>query len=236
MAAVNLNNEQVRGDSLGNGVLFRDYSIKTNEIDVHFRELEMRLVELIADHSWAAGNVAWLTSLPILDALSRLSRVSIIVQKEDFLRPDKASQHQLHKAYDKIRGSDRLEWPHINELSTSTDQTMQAIRCVGNLNTEKKPAHPRAHNKFLVLGKYVSLPESDDDGVYKLGRDMVACCVWTGSFNFTYNATRSLENAVVIRQSDVVGAYLAEWGQIAAISEPLDWFQPWVQPEWRIGT
>jgi hypothetical protein len=34
------------------------------------------------------GCVAWLTLIPILKALSKCDNVQIIVQKEDFLRPD----------------------------------------------------------------------------------------------------------------------------------------------------
>ena len=60
--------------------------------------------------------------------------------------------------------------------------------------------------------------------------------VWTGSFNFTNNAERSFENAVVLEEPSIVQAYFKEFQQIAALSEPLDWESEWVEPEWRIGT
>jgi len=60
--------------------------------------------------------------------------------------------------------------------------------------------------------------------------------VWTGSFNFTKNAGFSLENAVIMRNPKIVNAYLLEWANVEAISEPLDWENDWVAPEWRIGT
>ncbi|MFC6566519.1 hypothetical protein [Actinoplanes utahensis] len=232
---MNLNEEFIRGDGYNAPRAFADYSTMTPIVDVHFRNLESKIVTLIGEHGWAAGNVAWLTSLPILEALSRLDRVSIIVQKEDFLRPDATSWRQLRAAYGKLPTSYRLDWPHVGKLSLASYPDLEPIRCVGNLNTEKNPAHPRAHNKFVVLGNGSSshrrmLPAGSSN---QYGD---ACCVWTGSFNFTNNGRRSLENAVVIRDRSIVEAYLAEWGQIASISESLDWFQPWIEPDFRIGT
>jgi phosphatidylserine/phosphatidylglycerophosphate/cardiolipin synthase-like enzyme len=60
--------------------------------------------------------------------------------------------------------------------------------------------------------------------------------VWTGSFNLTFNAQQSLENAVLLREPALVEAYFHEFGQIMAISEQLDWESDWVEPEHRIGT
>lgn len=60
--------------------------------------------------------------------------------------------------------------------------------------------------------------------------------VWTGSYNFTQNAERSWENAVIIRDPVIADAYLREWAQLYSLSEPLDWKSPYVAPEWRIGT
>jgi len=60
--------------------------------------------------------------------------------------------------------------------------------------------------------------------------------VATGSFNWTFNSAKSLENLVVVRDGAVAGAYLQEWSQIFALSEPLNWQSEWVKPQWRIGT
>jgi hypothetical protein len=60
--------------------------------------------------------------------------------------------------------------------------------------------------------------------------------VWTGSFNPTANGTRSRENAVLIEGVSIAAAYLKEWFQVYAISEPLDWESEWSEPQYRIGT
>jgi hypothetical protein len=58
--------------------------------------------------------------------------------------------------------------------------------------------------------------------------------VWTGSFKLTFNAVNSLENAVLLTDPDIAKAYYREWQEVAFISEPLDWEQDWVQPEWGV--
>jgi hypothetical protein len=52
---------------------------------------------------------------------------------------------------------------------------------------------------------------------------------------FTENANRSLENAVLIEDCET-SAYYREWERILALSEPLDWESEWGAPEWRIGS
>jgi len=51
------------------------------------------------------------------------------------------------------------------------------------------------HNKFLVF----------------LSSELRPYAVWTGSFNFSANASRSLENAVYIEDAAIAGAYLQAW-------------------------
>jgi hypothetical protein len=79
----------------------------------------------------------------------------------------------------------------LSSVSVSCDPSIDAVRCVGNHNKDKKPAFPRMHNKFLVFAKK--------------GRGPYA--VWTGSFNLTRNAGLSLENALYITQPKIINAY-----------------------------
>jgi len=59
---------------------------------------------------------------------------------------------------------------------------------------------------------------------------------WTGSFNFTKNAGYSLENALIVRDKRIVSAYVNEFAQVAAVSEPLDWETSWSNPQHFIGS
>jgi len=86
------------------------------------------------------------------------------------------------------------------------------------------------HNKFLVFRKASGVDAES-------GRPQLdPYAVWTGSFNFTRNATASLENALVLTDPAIVRACYQEWEQILALSELLDWESDWIEPEWRIGS
>lgn len=202
------------------------------DVEVYFRNLEAHLVRKINAAQLVVGCVAWMTSEPILRALARVPKgVAIVVQKEDFLRPDigKSSnwKTRLRWLYAMLpKPPVRYAFPFLKALSYGGDPSMEAVRCVGNHNSAKLPAFPRMHNKFLCFCDVPDAPEEDVE----------PRSVWTGSFNLTRNAGMSLENAVVLHNPTVVKAYFDEWQQIMALSETLDWRSEWIAPEWRIGS
>jgi len=239
--AVKVDLNWIGPDSDSPNVLYlaSDNSITTDELEVHFRHLEAKLIHMIKEADLIVGCVAWLTSTPILNALAGVpSGVSIVVQKEDFLRPDIDSRGgwaaRLRQRYEALiptyerYGMGNL----VGQLSVSGDASIQPVRCMGNYNTDKSPAWPRMHNKFLVFCQ-TSEPNPDDEMGYPA---INPYAVWSGSFNLTKNANLSLENAIVIRNRAIVEAYYNEWQQVLALSEPLDWTAEWCAPEWRIGT
>lgn len=227
-----LNALQPEDDGGGTSQSNRDNSIIAGSTRVYFRNLPTRLIEHIDKADAVLGCVAWLTHPAILDALSRKS-VAIVVQKEDFLRPDIGAsstwKRDLRARYERLDcQSSRYAFKNmIGSLSYGGDPTVDAVRCVGNFNREKSPAFPRMHNKFLVLCRH------ENDGHKPVP---VPFAVWTGSFNLTYNAANSLENAVYLEEPAVVAAFFHEFGQVMALSEPLDWESDWSAPEWRIGS
>jgi len=213
-----------------------DYGVVSDDgnVEVVLRDIPRALIGLMRQYPAAVGCVAWLTHFDILDALARLKAVSVVVQKEDFLRPDtdwpSDWKNRLRRKYDALPGDERMTHSGcvVGGLSYGGDPTLQGVRCVGNHNSTKNPAFPRAHHKFMVFGDI--LPGQH-------GYDVFAPRVaWTGSFNFTVNATNSFENAVILYDPKIVNAFYQEWGQILALSEPLDWTSEWVAPEFRIGT
>jgi hypothetical protein len=208
-----------------------------DSVQVLFRKQEEELIKLINEFKGGLilGCVAWLTSKPILTALAGCQNVQIIVQKEDFLRPDIGVKNtdswktELWKLYKSVKCNlVRYDFrAPISNLSVCGDPTVEAIRCIGNHNKDKNPAFPRAHHKFLIFCKL----ENEAFTPIKL---------WTGSFNLTKNAMQSFENAVVF--SDKTGnnglfdAFVKEHHQLFALSETLNWTQTWSTPEFRIGT
>lgn len=232
---MNLNASEIPTDSAMTESL-KDYSIELGNVSVYFRDIEKKLIEHISKASVVVGVVAWMTNQRILNALKNVGGVSIIVQKEDFLRPDVGAtgswRRTLRNSYEAIRGNlYRMDFQDtvLNEMSVCCDPSIEAVRCVGNYNRDKTPAFPRAHDKFLVFCR------SEEKGEHQYC-SLKPYAVWTGSYNFTANAAMSFENAVMIWDPVISMAYLKEFAQIAALSEPLDWDSDWVAPEWRIGT
>jgi phosphatidylserine/phosphatidylglycerophosphate/cardiolipin synthase-like enzyme len=175
-----------------------------------------------------------MTNRSILEALRRKAGVSIVIQKEDFLRPDAGQQYKrsLRELYNSLTSLDRSGFRLLGGMSTSTtDMILEAVRCVG---VRSSAVSPKMHHKFVVFcerEKSRSVAEELYEGIIP-----VPYAVWTGSFNFTYTGTRSFENAIYIEDPEVSRAYFNEWEQIAALSEPLDWESPYVAPQWRIGS
>jgi len=211
---------------------------KNGDIEVYFKNIEEELIKKINNADIILGCVAWFTNEKILRALAKKDGVSIIVQKEDFLRPDIGKQdnwrYHLNDLYCSLKGLCRydegLNGSTICCMSSAGDPALDPIRCVGNHNSDKKPAFPRMHNKFIIF--CVKIPSSGDfeeNNYFKYA-------VWTGSFNFTKNASNSFENALYVTDQNIVNAYFEEYGQIAALSEPLNWEHDWIEPEFRIGT
>ena len=208
------------------------------EVSAYFRDLDKHLINVIGQYNGVFGCVAWLTHFDVLDALAGVEYASVIVQKEDFLRPDDGASKSTwkNKLREKYQGiscdMDRYAMEKLSELSVCGDPSMYGVRCAGNHNREKIPACPRMHNKFLVFCDVTD--RTDHNGM--LHWVITPKAVWTGSFNFTANGGNSLENAVLIKNSDLSSAYFSEWQQIYSISEPLDWTDDWCSPEYRVGT
>ena len=226
------------------------------DTQVFFRNLEERLCQQIEAADAVVGCVAWLSSFPVLEALGRKQAVSIVVQKEDFLRRD-SDDHTAHKlklraAYESIRPGfirDDVSFyrTSLPEIGRDAEQGIAAIRCMG-VKGRGDRVHPRMHHKFLVMLRKADLHV--EKGVF------CPYAVWTGSFNPTFTGTRSLENAVLITSdwsktleaeekgwehirtwcdTDIPHAYFQEWAQVLAHSEPLDWTSEQVEPEWEWG-
>ncbi|WP_217525845.1 hypothetical protein [Vibrio metschnikovii] len=235
---MNLNEYQLDNDGNFESGFIDNSIYSSNGINVYFRDLEKHLISHINKADLVVGAVAWLTSESILDVLASVKNVQIVVQKEDFLRPDIYSRNnwksKLRSKYDALKCNlTRYEFGNIlSSASIASDPSIDAVRCVGNHNKDKAPAFPRMHNKFLIFARVQEIQGSFGHTHYKV----TPYGVWTGSFNLTKNASMSLENALYITESDIVDAYFKEYGQIAAMSEKLDWTTDWAAPQWRIGT
>lgn len=207
-------------------------------VEIVVRNLELAATEFILQSDAIVGCVAWLTNRQILEAASTLGLCQFVVQKEDFLRPDKWSKNgrwrqTLRSMYDALRCPiTRYELPSpFDNLSTCADPGIDPVRCCGLKSNGKDLVSPKMHHKFMVRCE-IKRWETE----YGPHEELLPKAVWTGSFNFTENGSNSLENAVILYDMNAAHVYFTEWLQVLAISEPLDWTQEWIAPEWRIGT
>ncbi len=212
------------------------------DLRVYLREIKEALIGHIDEAEVVLGCVAWFTDFDILRALKSKRVVSIVIQKEDFLRPEDPKHTHFHRdlraAYDALSTCDRWELPSLaRALSTSADPSFDAVRCVG-FGNEHGSIRPRMHHKFCVFGRY--RPAKELPGYYKDQSDqndwIDTYGAWTGSFNWTRNASQSLENAVYMADPIVVQNFTKEWANCFALSESLDWSSTYVEPDYRFGT
>ena len=211
------------------GVPLGDWDLGLGDVYTHFRNLKPKLLAHIIEADYVFGCVAWLTDPDILHELSKKRGVCILIQKEDFLRPDGAIKdfhRKIYDAYHSLPSVSRLDFRIglANDLSRCGDPTMEPVRVVGFKN--KGPYGPRMHHKFALFAQHN--PNSD--------RWDFPHTVWTGSFNWTKSASNSLENAVVFRETKAVKGYYLEFQQVLGLSEPPDWTSEYVAPQWRIGS
>ena len=199
--------------------------------------LANRLANWMRDADLIVGCFAWLTNFRVLDSLAAVKYgCQIVVQKEDFLRPDRGHSAKsttiLHRKYSAMKCRiRRIQLPYANELSVGSDDLADPVRCAGRRGDDRRKAVPRMHHKFAVKCRVREVSE-DSDGY----REVSPMSVWTGSFNPTLNGTASRENAVIINSEAVADFYAREWACVFAMSEQLNWQSEWVCPEYRIGT
>jgi hypothetical protein len=220
-------------------------------VEVHFADLEETLCRLIRGADRVIGCVSWLTSIPVLDALAGCEAVSVIVQKEEFLRPDLLPgdgwRKKLRALYGALPGGfdpfsfDLRFTETAPAASIDLGVGLEPVRCCGIV--DKGAANvPRMHHKFFVFFKRLVEPHPMEK---ETGRAIcIPVAVWTGSFNPSANGTRSLDNAVTLiptwtrdmqggllsergfgdrMMGCVCNQYIEEWARVLGVSDPLQW-------------
>lgn len=185
------------------------YDQQISFVSVFFDDLEDRLCDFIKRYPVIVGCVAQVTNYKILKALSEKERVSLIIKKLDFTTDGLgiASFHRLKHQYSKISFgvTNRMLWSGfrhfsgdysyniVNSLNVNYDWTSEPIRVIDS------DGNSMMHNKFIVGCQVLSdVYVGDFDGQPTYYDLVVPKAVWTGSFNFTENGTKSFENAVAI--------------------------------------
>lgn len=211
-------------------------------VAVYLDDLEASLLAWLSKQEAVVGCVAWLTNEKVLNALNSLKICQVVMQKEDWMRPDYDGRHPARhsrKHYDGEAGFCRLELAETIGLSTCGDPSVDRFRCFGQstsaqtsgpMQTAAPPARPVMHHKFLVgcaMQSYL------DDGYPSL--KLIPRSVWMGSFNMTKGARRNMDSAVVMGAGPAA-LYYREWLDVFSHSERLDFDYEYCVPEWRLGS
>ncbi len=208
------------------GNTFMDYRVIVNaNVEIIFEDIEANLIKHIESHDAVVGCVAWLWNKRIVEALRRRLAVSIVVTKEE--KFDRITMNALPATIGNFRHEHNDNLDPVKRLMMKMDENViDAIRVCGDKETQ-----PLMHNKFLVfLDRFKYLRQDTNTGKLVDGdasNTLIPVKVWMGSFNFTYNATKSLESALVLtrgtrtKETTVAREFFNEWTRIYAISSPL---------------
>lgn len=193
---------------------------KPGTVITHFGDLRPALLKFLAGSEAVVGCIAWVSASDIIDVLSQRP-VALIVNKEPFLKPTgrMSAARQRENLTRLVGGLRRRDFPApLNRMYQQRNDVIDPVRCVGHTGARVQNS-PLMHHKFavrLTQGKPTA--------------------VWTGSFNWTVNASSSIENAVEIHDTGIAEEYLKEFARVASLSEPLDYLSSSSKPQWHIGT
>jgi phosphatidylserine/phosphatidylglycerophosphate/cardiolipin synthase-like enzyme len=240
LGAIDLNQLTVAHEDFRDGVPLVDTWAVSNGSEYQattvrpvFRDIEAALVREIDKADVVIGCVAWLTSVPILTALKG-KHCQFVVQTEDWLRPD-CDDYSLvtqRRLIEQLPGIPNYLLPQ--SVCSNSFVALDAVRLAGvPKNTSRN--QPRMHHKFALFGK-----RTQKCWAGTMLEILDYHTVFTGSYNWTANATRSLENGVFLHGGDVVDAYCQEYIQVLLLSRSIktEWWgegYEW-EPELRIGT
>lgn len=190
----------------------------STEARVVFRQIEETIVSLIRKSDFVVGCVAWLTNTAILEVLSQCRGCQFVVQTEDWLRPD-SGDYTLARQRELIRAL-----PALDNYSLPITPSLCALFDVDPIRLSGVPKNnlrnqPRMHHKFAIFGNYITQPTEQSPW------HICYHTVFTGSFNWTRNATMSLENGVILKGSEILDAYCWEYFQVLLASRKIE--QEW---------
>jgi hypothetical protein len=196
-------------------------STTKNTLEVYFEDIEDKIIEKIRKADLVFGCIAWLTNEKILKEMEKKHCV-IVVQEEDFLRPDinfdGDKQKWKNKIFELYKQLDGHELQFIIKDINYFRWVNTGVRRFGFINKDKSPAFPRMHNKFIICAKY----NTEDHNTTMTFNEVI-----TGSYNYTYNSTNSIENIMCVKDEKIVNAYFENFKDILVCSVPLDWSAEW---------
>ena len=240
---MNLNSIKINCDVPNEPLEQDDFSLigDDKDIEIYFKNIERQIINKIKKYDNVVGCIAWLTNENILVELAKKKSVLIIVQEEDFLRPDinfdgnnKKWKKKIFKLYNELQKNKKNIPLNCFGISYMQCGVNSGIRRLGKINENKLPAFPRMHNKFIICYNDFEFEIVENEPKdFKINGEILS-----GSYNYTENSNNSLENVVCIKDEEIVYRYYLQFAEIAIMSVPLDWNSEWnpSESELRYGS
>lgn len=224
----NFNTVKIPNPDIGNFTFDLPVDHSTSSIDsttnVYFRNIKTRLIEKIMEADVIFGCVSWIKDPSIIRALQKKT-VMLVIQKEKCLKPQVMEtdfDKMIRNEYAQLKCGIELQSLDnpIGEKMCYFFDPADPIVCVGAIKNKEDTSNPLMHNKFLIFARWRKDAPSKT----------IQYAAWTGSFNFSANASKSFENALYLTDPNIVNAYFQEFGQIWLLSEPIDWEKEEMSP------
>ena len=175
-------------------------------IRVYFSNIEAKLISHIDASTYCVGCVAWMTNRHIIEAMANLKGCMMVVQNDCI----NTNQARLYKKLPHLYNN--IPADLVNKIMQGKYHTLQRLFhiCQATPNDDAvclcgfdKPSgtmyqphqQPLMHHKFLVF----------------FNSQLRIKGVWTGSYNFTFNANQSFENGIFITDKNTIMKYLKEF-------------------------
>lgn len=186
-------------------------------IDFYFDDIEAELLEVLTvfgSGKVVVGCVAWLSNPRIIRALSHCAYVLLLVNDEDY---SKWGNGRIPELYEQLPMGTQSPCSVFGHLDTP----LNLLDCAGNYppvwTLSSRGSNALMHSKYLV---FFDTPVVDERGG-GTGARIAPRAVWTGSFNFTKNASCNQENAQFIEDARVAKAYFQDFANSFIRAQPI---------------
>jgi hypothetical protein len=195
---------------------------KPSDVHSYFHDLEKKVLVLIEESTYVIGCVAWLTNDSILDALAKKKGVKIVVNKEEYLRPDtrvgkRDFYRKLRMKYNELDDLFKTDCVSCSKPFISCEHF---VKIFPNIKTEDLIGRDGA---VLSCGIVNNFSKMHHKFLLFFGENFEPKGVWTGSFNLSNNSNYCLENALYVTNPIVFKEYLLEFEIIYSFSECYKW-------------
>lgn len=200
--------------NLNKGLISTPVCSHQSNVECHFRNLQKVLLNEIEKADIILGCVAWISDPLILESLIKKPTALILDSRVNRMGK------KLKDLYDQLKETDKepiyrflREGNGSGEYLCNTDLNNVPVDGAYSENWNFESGlyavdgfYRFMHHKFLILIRIT--------GNCSCGNKVYTPSVWTGSFNFTKNASKGLENAVIIRDKYISASYLCEFLEI----------------------